>query len=89
MSRLGLGLRLARGAGAGVRGAGAEGRRGRGEGAERAAELARIAQRPPMRPAEARAFLGIPARRARQDPGVLAGRLQLQARGGRLKVCVT
>ena len=27
---------------------------------ERAAELARIAQRPPMRPAEARAFLGIP-----------------------------
>jgi uncharacterized protein (DUF849 family) len=30
---------------------------------ERAAELARIAQRPPMRPAEARAFLGIPAER--------------------------
>ena len=29
---------------------------------ERAAELARIAQRPPMSPAEARAFLGIPAR---------------------------
>src|SRR5712692_527829 len=28
----------------------------------RAAELARLAQRPPMRPAEARAFLGIPAR---------------------------
>ncbi len=33
---------------------------------ERAAELARIAQRPPMRPAEARAFLGIPARSAGQ-----------------------
>ena len=31
---------------------------------ERAAEPARIAQRPPMRPAEARVFLGIPARRA-------------------------
>ncbi len=31
---------------------------------ERAAELARLAQRPPMPPAEARAFLGIPARRA-------------------------
>jgi uncharacterized protein (DUF849 family) len=31
---------------------------------ERAAELATIAQRPPMRPAEARIFLGIPARRA-------------------------
>ncbi len=31
---------------------------------ERAAELARIAQRPPMPPAEARTFLGIPARRA-------------------------
>jgi uncharacterized protein (DUF849 family) len=30
---------------------------------ERAAELARIAQRPPMPPAEARSFLGIPARR--------------------------
>ena len=30
----------------------------------RAAELARIAQRPPMPPAEARALLGIPARRA-------------------------
>jgi 3-keto-5-aminohexanoate cleavage enzyme len=29
---------------------------------ERAAELAGIAQRPPMSPAEARAFLGIPAR---------------------------
>jgi uncharacterized protein (DUF849 family) len=29
---------------------------------ERAAELARVAQRPPMRPAEARDFLGIPAR---------------------------
>ena len=29
---------------------------------ERAAELARLAQRPPMRPAEARAFLAIPAR---------------------------
>ncbi len=29
---------------------------------ERAAELARIAQRPPMPPAEARAFLGIPSR---------------------------
>ena len=28
---------------------------------ERAAELARIAQRPPMRPADARAFLGIPS----------------------------
>jgi uncharacterized protein (DUF849 family) len=27
---------------------------------ERAAELARIAQRPPMPPAEARSFLGIP-----------------------------
>ena len=31
---------------------------------ERAAELARLAQRPPMRPAEARAFLGIPGRPA-------------------------
>ena len=31
---------------------------------ERAAELARIAQRPPMPPAQARTFLGIPARRA-------------------------
>jgi len=31
---------------------------------ERAAELARLAQRPPMRPAEARAFLGIPDRRS-------------------------
>ena len=31
---------------------------------ERAADLARLAQRPPMPPAEARAFLGIPARRA-------------------------
>jgi uncharacterized protein (DUF849 family) len=30
---------------------------------ERAAELARIAQRPPMRPAEARAFLAIPGNR--------------------------
>ena len=30
---------------------------------ERAAELARIAQRPPMRPAEARTFLGIPTPR--------------------------
>jgi uncharacterized protein (DUF849 family) len=30
---------------------------------ERAAELARIAQRPPMRPAEARTFLGIPDKR--------------------------
>jgi uncharacterized protein (DUF849 family) len=30
---------------------------------ERAAELARIAQRPPMSPAEARAFLGIPGER--------------------------
>jgi uncharacterized protein (DUF849 family) len=30
---------------------------------ERAAELARIAQRPPMRPAEARSFLGIPDKR--------------------------
>jgi uncharacterized protein (DUF849 family) len=29
---------------------------------ERAAELARLAQRPPMLPAEARSFLGIPAR---------------------------
>ena len=29
---------------------------------ERAAELARLAQRPPMTPAEARSFLGIPAR---------------------------
>jgi uncharacterized protein (DUF849 family) len=32
---------------------------GNAELVERAAELARIAQRPPMRPAEARAFLGI------------------------------
>lgn len=32
---------------------------------ERAAELARIAQRPPMPPAEARAFLGIPGKRPR------------------------
>jgi uncharacterized protein (DUF849 family) len=31
---------------------------------ERAAELARFAQRPPMRPAEAREFLSIPARPA-------------------------
>jgi 3-keto-5-aminohexanoate cleavage enzyme len=31
---------------------------------ERAAELAGLAQRPPMRPAEARAFLGIPDRGA-------------------------
>jgi uncharacterized protein (DUF849 family) len=31
---------------------------------ERAAELARFAQRPPMRPAEARAFLGVRDRRA-------------------------
>src|SRR6266571_7431467 len=31
---------------------------------ERAAELARLAQRPPMPPAEARAFLGLPARHA-------------------------
>ncbi len=31
---------------------------------DRAADLARIAQRPPMRPAEARTFLGIPARSA-------------------------
>ena len=31
---------------------------------ERAAELARLAQRPPMRPAEARAFLGVPGRPA-------------------------
>ncbi|HJY68432.1 MAG TPA: 3-keto-5-aminohexanoate cleavage protein [Streptosporangiaceae bacterium] len=31
---------------------------------ERAAELARFAQRPPMRPAEARDFLGLPARPA-------------------------
>ena len=31
---------------------------------ERAAELARFAQRPPMRPAEARAFLGLPDRPA-------------------------
>jgi uncharacterized protein (DUF849 family) len=31
---------------------------------ERAAELARIAQRPPMSPADARLFLGIPDRRA-------------------------
>jgi uncharacterized protein (DUF849 family) len=29
---------------------------------ERAAELARAAQRPPMSPAEARDFLGLPAR---------------------------
>jgi hypothetical protein len=28
---------------------------------ERAAELARIAQRPPMGPADARAFLGLPS----------------------------
>jgi uncharacterized protein (DUF849 family) len=31
---------------------------------ERAADLARLAQRPPMPPAEARAFLSIPARAA-------------------------
>jgi len=31
---------------------------------DRAAELARIAQRPPMRPDEARTFLGIPNRRS-------------------------
>jgi uncharacterized protein (DUF849 family) len=31
---------------------------------ERAADLARLAQRPPMPPAEARAFLSIPARPA-------------------------
>jgi len=30
---------------------------------ERAAELARLAQRPPMRPDGARAFLGVPDRR--------------------------
>src|SRR5579859_1900045 len=35
-----------------------------GELVERAAELARLAQRPPMGPAEARDFLGIPARPA-------------------------
>ena len=37
---------------------------GNAELVERAAALARLAQRPPMRPAEARAFLGIPDRPA-------------------------
>ena len=36
----------------------------RGRPVARNAELARFAQRPPMRPAEARAFLGIPGRPA-------------------------
>jgi uncharacterized protein (DUF849 family) len=41
---------------------------GNAELVERAAELARIIQRPPMPPAGARAFLGVPARRPRSEP---------------------
>jgi uncharacterized protein (DUF849 family) len=41
---------------------------GNAELVERAAELARIVQRPPMPPAGARAFLGVPARRPRSAP---------------------
>ncbi len=51
--------------------------------------LARLAQRPPMPPAGARAFLA-PAPAPRPGPRqVLADGSQLQAPGGRLKGCVT